>query len=80
MSHHNSSHPEPVGKMPERQILTCWSARRAGRELEVESVALTPHLENRLHGKHLVAVKMDDFQRHHLQNNPVSDKMMFPHK
>lgn len=32
VSHHNSSHLEPVGKMPERQILTCWSARRAERQ------------------------------------------------
>lgn len=30
--HHNSSHPEPVGKMPERQTLTCWAAKRAGSQ------------------------------------------------
>lgn len=32
VSHHNSSRLQPVGNMPERQILTCWSARRAERE------------------------------------------------
>lgn len=73
MSHHNSSHPEPVGKMPERQILTSWSARRAGRqqiEMEFRSVAVSPHLENRLLGQHFVVVKTDHFQSHYLQNIP----------
>lgn len=39
MSHHKSSHPEPVGKISERQVTNClvsYEGREAGRHIERE--------------------------------------------
>lgn len=78
MSHHNSSHPEPVGKMPERQILTCWSARRAAeaggrteRELEAGAWLQRLALKNGLHGQRLVAAEDGSFSESSLAERPI---------
>lgn len=78
MSHHNSSHPEPVGKMPERQILTCWSARRAAeaggrteRELEAGAWLRRLALKNGLRGQRLVAAEDGSFSQSSLAERPI---------